>query len=158
VGLTGVFAQNVKALDKKNGFRDVAFGADIATLTGFVGHDSPGDTKLYSRPTDELRVGTATLSSIRYIFYKGQLCNVVLETKGLPNSRAMLASLRDLYGPGKQFTRHVAQRFDWQGKAVQMSYQENLLSGDAVVSMSSQPFTQQQSADEAATRKAKTGR
>lgn len=150
-------AQNVKALDQKNGFRDLTFGVDTLAIAQRMQEPTKNpNTKIYSRPTDELKIGAAELKDIYYYFYKNQLSDIIIHTKGLVNSKAMLAALQANYGRGEQYNRFI-ENYNWAGRVVTMNYDENSITGDAVLFISSNPIGKQQRADEAAAAKKAKG-
>lgn len=127
---------SIQALDEQYGFHGARFESAVTSYKGLALAEKGGDTRFYRRPTDVKTMGEGELSSIRYGFYKGRLAMVILETKGLTNSRAVLAALVAQYGPGAQ-NNPYQQRFAWNGKAVTMSYDENAGSNDATIFISS---------------------
>jgi len=148
------YAQNFKELDQKNGFRDLLFGADTSALAPRERQPTKNpDVRIYSRPTDELKVGGAELADIYYFFYKGKLSDVIIHTKGIGNSRALLEALEAAFGRGIQRNRYLKD-YSWPGKVVSMNYDENSLSNDATVFISSRAINRQQQDDEAAAAKA----
>lgn len=76
-------SEGLKALDEKNGFRDLTFGAAIEGIEGMKLIEDGGANKYYSRSEDELSLGGAELTGITYGFYKGKLASVILEAKGI---------------------------------------------------------------------------
>ncbi|RPD47587.1 hypothetical protein DNI29_09015 [Hymenobacter sediminis] len=127
---------SIQALDEQYGFHGARFESSVNSYKGLALAEKGGDTRFYRRPTDVKTMGEGELSSIRYGFYKGKLAMVILETKGLTNSRAVLAALVAQYGPGAQ-NNPYQQRFAWNGKEVTMSYDENAGSNDATIFISS---------------------
>jgi hypothetical protein len=149
----GAFAQNLKALDQKNGFRDLVFGADSTALVGREKLPTKNPSaSIYNRPTDELRIGGAELQSINYFFYRGKFSDVYIKTKGLTNSRALLSALEATFGKGYQSNRFIKD-FDWFGRIVTMNYEENSITGDASVFISNKAINKQQRDEEAAAAK-----
>jgi hypothetical protein len=133
-------------LDFKNGFRDVTFG-DPPTSDMVLKEDA-GDAKYYTRPHDDLSLGGAQLQSIAYGFYKSRCHWLVLETKGLVNSRAMLEVVRQTYGPGDQGQGNpYLQQVVWFGSRVSGTYSENSVTSDAYMVLASVPMTIEEKAD-----------
>ncbi len=111
------------ALDEKNGFRDLTFGADVDSVAGLSPVEGEGeDSTWYVRDSDSKTVGSATLTSIRYNFYKGQLAVIQLKAAGL-DCGGLLDTLRDSYGRGTKTNRLVTRSW-WIGKLVSMSYEK----------------------------------
>jgi hypothetical protein len=134
-------------LDFKNGFRDLTFGAP--PTSDMVLKETDGDTKYYTRPQDDLILGGAQLQRIIYGFYKDRFDWLLLETKGLGNSRAMLDVVRQTYGPGYQGNRYI-QKFAWFGSRVSGIYSENSATADAQMSLSSKSISAEKAADQKA--------
>jgi hypothetical protein len=132
-------------LDFKNGFRDLTFG-DPPT-SNMVLKEEHGDDKFYTRPQDDLTLGGSQLQRIIYGFYKDRFYWLLLETKGLVNSHAMLDVIRQTYGPGYQGNRYI-QRFGWLGSRVSGIYTENAVTSDARMSLSSNSISAEKAADE----------
>jgi hypothetical protein len=140
-----VFAQGKKALDEKYGFREMKFESDVSAYPDLVKlpvEDANGPQQLYTRPSDQLKVGDATLSAIVYEFYNGKLATVTLETVGTNNTIALQDALRAQYGPGYpalKFTDEVL----WTSSKVRMYYRRNSISGDGRVRMASKEMDKQ---------------
>lgn len=112
-----------EALDEKNGFRDLTFGDDVDSVAGLTPVEGEGeDSTWYVRSGDSMSVGSATLTSIRYNFYKGQL-GVVHLTAGGRDCDVLKDSLRENYGRGTKTSKLVTRSW-WIGKLVSMSYEK----------------------------------
>jgi hypothetical protein len=131
-------------LDFKNGFRDLKFG-DSPTNDMVLKEDG-GDSKYYFRPRDELTIGRAHMDRLVYGFYKNRLAAVLINTKGLWNSRALLDVLRQAYGYGSQ-PNEFMQRYTWRSARVIISYDGNSITRDASVWFFSIPLTDEEKAD-----------
>ncbi len=111
------------ALDEKNGFRDLTFGDEVDSVAGLSPVDGEGaDSTWYVRESDSMSVGSATLTSIRYNFYKGQLAVVQL-TAADSDCDALQETLRDSYGKGSKTSKLVPRSW-WIGSLVSMSYEK----------------------------------
>ena len=146
-------AQEFKALDDKNGFRNFIFGTDIASYKSMSQFDVSNDglTKYYFKTDDKLTIGINKLEGIAYGFYKGKLSTIVIKTKGSENSHGVFASLREMYGSSWAPDEYTDQHH-WLGKVVRMTYEETL-NGDATVIMMSESIIKQIKKDEAAANK-----
>lgn len=136
-------ASDIKTLDERYGFRGVRFESDSSALPDRVLAEVGGTTRYYRRTTEVKTLGEGELAAVRYGFYKGKLALVILETKGLANSRAVLAAIQQEYGPGTRSSPFM-QRYSWRGKAVTLSYDENTASNDAIIFLSSKKLRAQQ--------------
>jgi hypothetical protein len=111
--------------------------------------EGDGDTTYYKRPGDELVIGQANVHEITYGFYKERLDSVLLETKGLINSRAMLKGLREVYGSGYR-PNQFRDRYVWKGSRVLLYYNEKTISNDAIVIFQDVPLSTEKAGDEKA--------
>jgi hypothetical protein len=134
-------------LDFRNGFRDLKFG-DPPTQDMKV-FEEGGETKFYRRSSDDLTIGNANIEEISYGFYKGRLYSVLLQTGGLINSRALLAVLREAYGPGSRPNQFM-DRYLWDGSKVLLYYDQKPISDDAITMFQSVPLRNEKAADEKA--------
>lgn len=139
---------NVAALDEKNGFRDLQFGASLGEVKGLVkmGKDSGFD--VYTRSTDKKAIGAAALSKIAYGFIEGKLAAVLIESKGKANADALLKTLQAAYGDGDQ-PNEFLQEFRWVGSRVLMTFKANMFSGDATLAIVSIPLVLEMQAKDA---------
>jgi hypothetical protein len=143
---TFTFAQNLKKLDEKNGFRDAIFESDTSAYKDLVFLEGDGNTKYYKRTSDELKIGDSELDGIIYGFYKGKLSTVMLTTKGYTNSRGVLSVLNAQYGRGYQSNQFM-EKYSWSSKNVLMSYTQNSITDDATIFMFSRIIMAQESKD-----------
>ena len=132
------------ALDEKNGFRDLTFGVDVDSVADLTPVEGEGeDSTWYVRNGDSMTFGGATLTSIRYNFYKGQL-GVVQLTAADPECGVLHDALRESYGRGTK-TSKLVKRSWWIGERVSMSYEK--IAGTCEVYMLSKPIGDQKDAD-----------
>ena len=152
-----VHAQNLKTLDDKNGFREYKFGMghqDIPNLK-LVSEDTVTHTSFYEKTDEKLTIGDATVESIGYGFYNDRLYNVLIKTKGLLNSRAVLSVMEGLYGKGEQSNQFIEKYF-WLGGVVNAFYSQNSITNDAQIYFGSLPIVEERKKDaEARAKKAK---
>lgn len=144
-----LIAQNVKALDAKNGFRDFKFGDDISTFKDLVlvEESNDGITKFFHISGDKLAIGSSELEVLVYGFYKDKLFSVSIRTKGLTNSRGVLMALQELYGKGVKENRFM-EKYMWFGSKVYAVYDENSITNDASIMFISRPIVNQKNQDE----------
>ena len=72
-------------LDAKNGFRDAVFGSLFSSFKGMSSVDPPNeksDWRHFERKSDTKMLGDIPLDYITYLFYKGYLYQVGMQTKG----------------------------------------------------------------------------
>ncbi|MBC6992403.1 MULTISPECIES: hypothetical protein [Hymenobacter] len=141
---------SVQALDRKNGFGDATFGADISTFRNLrpESADAESETQYYSRTTDNLRIGNLKLTGISYGFYKNKLCYIQLRAMGDENCKAIHDLLTSQYGPGKQ-PKQTKNEW-WHGKQVTMRYAE-VPQGYATIYLASNDLIDQRMAQQKVT-------
>ncbi|MBG8552360.1 hypothetical protein [Hymenobacter guriensis] len=138
-----VRAQNVKALDEKNGFRDARFWADTTAIKDLVYLTTSQDRiRYYKRTSDSPSIGNAQVD-ISYGFYKGRLMAVVLTTN---SASYLLDALKASYGPGIQNNRYIPEYF-WLGQQVYMSFKEDTALHTAQAVIISRTMQKQQEED-----------
>lgn len=93
-------------LDAKNGFRDLTFGSWVAVGMQFV--NELDGLKVFSRPSDDLRIGAGRAEAILYGFYEGKLARVGIVTRGRSNSWAVREVLIEAYGSGTSWNSVLA--------------------------------------------------
>lgn len=102
VGYKSVAQGSLAALDAKNGFRDVKFGASIKNYPGMTladGNYPLSTTKTYIRKTDKLKIGDVRINPISYRFFKGRLSDVEFTFSGKEEANELLKAFEFLYGP-----------------------------------------------------------
>jgi hypothetical protein len=127
---TILLAQNVKKLDEKNGYKEIQLGAFHQDIKQFLAEE-PSDSNVAEKTatykvTDAsfLSVGESEISSVEVNFFKDKVSSIVLEAKGLSNSKALLKALNLAYGNGEKRNTYI-EEYHWSGKKVQMSYKMN---------------------------------
>jgi hypothetical protein len=143
---------SITYLDARGGFRDVAFGRPLSAYPEMRLIKNDGDLKMYCRDRDALSLGAATLTSIRYGFYKGHLLEVWLFTKEHLNSQAALAALQEAYGKGRKPNQFL-EIYMWSGTRVHLTYQEQVFGESAGILFNSVALQAQLDADQKATAK-----
>jgi hypothetical protein len=145
-------AGTLEALSEKYGFRDAHFESPLSAFKDLV-LVSPGNpSKGYYRRNDSKKIGGAHVSNIYYSFYKGKLAAVLISTKGIENSRALLDALKAQYGPGEQANERI-EDYEWLANRVKMTYKQNVITDDATVVLMSTHMLYQQKADKEAAAK-----
>lgn len=137
---------SLKALDEKNGFRTHHFGDDISQFTDLTVAEDDGDVKYYTSTDESLKIGGATIQRIAYGFYKGKFYEVSIKTEDYTNSRALFEALKAQYGRPYKSNPYI-EDYNWFGKAVSLSYDENSINGSAKVLMYSKAISNQEEAD-----------
>ncbi len=135
-------AQNLKALDEKNGFRDYKFGDSLSKFANLNLIEATKDslTGYYIKTDDKLTIGENAVEII-YAFYRGQLYSVIIKTKGYINSRGLLKTIEELYGKGYQSNQYM-EKYYWFGKECTASYDENSATHDARVYFNSKKISE----------------
>ena len=92
------------------GFRDIRWETEITSLSGMKYENtdpSYGGIRVYSRRSDKLIIGGASLQAINYGFWKGRLCSVRIFVNGFENWTQLKASLFEKFGSGGQSNRYI---------------------------------------------------
>ena len=147
ISATLLSAQNVKKLDEKNGFKEITLNAFHQDVKKYLEED-PSDvnevekTAVY-KVTDEsfYTVGESEISNVEVHFFKDKVSSIILETKGLQNSKALLKALTMAYGNGEKRNTYI-EEYHWEGKKVQMSYKMNGTSKNTVITIFSKDSQQ----------------
>jgi len=89
--------------------------------------------RCYTRPHDDLTVGTGKLSDLKYCFWNNQLLTVMGNTKGLANSQSLLETLQSKYGSGYQGNEYIARYIWGMSSPITIMYEQNSITNDASV-------------------------
>lgn len=117
------------AIDEKNGFRELRFGQDLASIPDLVempGRDYVAIKDYQKKPDKEkLQVGNAEIRDITYGFYKNKLVRVSLTALG-DNTDKLLNAAIGLYGEPMADKQILppGRGYWWIGEKVVGSYQE----------------------------------
>jgi hypothetical protein len=114
--IAGVYA---KPGTEPDGFRGVKCGTEINKLKDmqYVGVDQDyqsNEVLIYYRKGDILKINGATLSTIKYRFWRGLFFNVEIITKGYNNFMYLLRDIQKTFGKGLQPNKHVDE-YHWYG-------------------------------------------
>lgn len=113
--LIALSAAGAAAFDNEpEGFRGLKWGSELSTLSGFKKVLGAGDTVFYAREGEKERIGTASLASIRYLFYKGQFRQVWVMAEGAGNFAALQTALFDAFGKPVRVDSHDGSS-EWIG-------------------------------------------
>ncbi len=148
LGGCSVFGKSSKSRPEPDGFRDIKWGTDIATLKDMerVEQDkSPGsDLAWYTRRGESFTIGKASLEKIFYSFWMGGFQSVWIDFAGDRNFEALKKELFERFGKvleseelmkkmdkegerGTSTIRHSEEFYAWWGKETEMtlSYSED---------------------------------
>ncbi|OUJ74657.1 hypothetical protein BXP70_07785 [Hymenobacter crusticola] len=127
-----IYAQGTPAtLDEQNGFLGATFEREWNTFQHLTSLNcSPvegADVSCYTGSIEGLTLGTTTLQTIQYTFYKNSLAAITVTLKGTKNIAAFCQSLQEVYGPGTH-SAEAPTEVEWNGERVHMAY--NLVQGE----------------------------
>ncbi|MBG8555103.1 hypothetical protein [Hymenobacter guriensis] len=117
-------------IDEKNGFRELSFGQDRASIPDLVelpGRENVTLKDYQKKPEKEkLQVGTAEVQAITYGFHNDKLARVTLTVLG-DNTDKLLNAAKGLYGEPVLDKRPglPGRWYWWIGEKVVGSYHEN---------------------------------
>ncbi|WP_324678260.1 hypothetical protein [Hymenobacter sp. GOD-10R] len=121
-----LYAQGSLAkLDEQNGWQDAPFEQSDTAFENLVSTncsaaESTG-VSCYTRRTDSLKLGTATLDTVQYTFYNHSLAAVTVTLKGTQNIAAFCKVLQEAYGAGNPSDEGPGA-VEWDGERVHMGY------------------------------------
>lgn len=137
-------------LDARNGFLDMTFGDSFEKHAAKLVLVEKGDTLYYRLKSPVKSLGDAKLHDLAVGFYKGRMSDVMIRTKGYVNSRAILKVLTANYGDPYQPNEYLEEYY-WFGNVVRVSFDQNSISDDATVWISSIAEYERYEADKAKT-------
>jgi hypothetical protein len=116
-------ASSLSFQNEPDGFRGIAWGTDISTLSGMV-YDSQhtwaaGTTSFFRKKGNDLSMGKTKLASIRYGFFEGKMSDVLIEARGRKNWLALKAACFEKYGQGFK-ENFYQENYRWSGKITSM--------------------------------------
>jgi hypothetical protein len=86
--------------ERPKDFRGIVWGTHISKVPGLVLVErGKTTTKIYSRPTDSLKIGAAQVDAIKYSFKEDKLVGVTIYFKTFSQLRKIKPVFWDLYGP-----------------------------------------------------------
>jgi hypothetical protein len=101
-------------------FRGIPWGTFIEDLPDMGYLAGIGEMKSYKRENDSMVFGSAPLSSVSYIFYRGRFCAAHLSFQGVSSFQGIKKRLLKTYGepyrPSEEMERYV-----WQGEQVDIA-------------------------------------
>ena len=124
-----------------DGFRGIRWGTEAKSLSGlkFVKTDpSYGGIKIYTRESDELRIGGATLEGIYYHFWDGKLWAVNASTKGVANWQSLREAAIERFGDEYLQGYDYAEDCSWNGSCARLTLKYDVATQTGTMSMSSE--------------------
>ncbi|WP_152981431.1 hypothetical protein [Hymenobacter sp. AT01-02] len=134
---------SLTTLDETYGFRGARFETAPSAYRDLALAEKAGKTSYYRRKGEQKQFGTGEVADVTYGFYQGRLAVILVKTRGLHNSRAVLEALQAQAGPGVQSSPYI-QRYAWNGQKVHMSYDENAMSNDALIVLTCKKLKEQE--------------
>ena len=114
--------QNIKALDKKYGFRDAIFEMPFESFNNLEEY-LPG---YYNSKNENLSLGKYALTQVDYGFYKGKLSTINIDIKGEINGNGILEIFQAAYGNGLYQKKDDGENYIWSGNKVSMVYSKKI--------------------------------
>lgn len=143
-------ASIASAAENPDRFRGLDWGVSSEAFPGELRlADEAGPVKLYDKVSDHLKVGTADLLSIAYVFYEDQFYRVLMSFEGDENASIILDSLKSKYGDGARPNRYTETRHWGIGGDVTITYSYSTIKDSGAVMYSYQPIVRLQQADAA---------
>jgi hypothetical protein len=98
-------------------FRGIKWGTDVNDLPDMIFHTQSGESKVYFRKNDKLKIGAANLLQIWYFFSMDELYSVVIMFEEWSNFNALKTELFKLHGAGYAPNRFT-EEYRWMGSDV----------------------------------------
>jgi hypothetical protein len=93
---------------KWSSFRGIEWGTNIKDVSGMTLIEDDGEGfKVYSRSSDVLKIGSATLDTIAYAFYKDSFYIVFVKATGYSNFIDFRDAVFAYYGNGDQENEYI---------------------------------------------------
>lgn len=109
-----LFSAETFAYDPHDSFRGIKWGTDISQLSEeMTAAGGNGKTAYYNRKNDQLKIGEAQLSSVKYLFYEGKFYKVVISFNDLANCVSIKNTLLKIFGKAYQGNKYV-ERYTWR--------------------------------------------
>jgi hypothetical protein len=161
----------IDALEWRYGFQQYTFETPFQASADFtLTEDLKNGNILYLAP--KTTIGKAD-ANVYLDYYNGLLYKIILTTEGQLNSREMLGVFNAAYGQGSRPNKYIPQYFyyksptlkfengkseitDYGGK-VHLTYDENIITGDATATFYSIPLRDKESSDRDASQKEAAG-
>jgi hypothetical protein len=105
-------------------FRGIKWGTDINNLPDMIFHTQSGESKVYFRKNDKLKMGAANLLQIWYFFSMDKLYSVVIMFEEWSNFNSLKTELFKLYGMGYAPNRFT-EEYRWMGSDVIVFFDYN---------------------------------
>ena len=118
-----VSVRSSKPRSDPDGFKDIKWGTDIATLKDMekvdVGNPSNKDVAWYSKKGEILAIGNAKITSTFYSFWMGSFASVWIDFEGDENFEALRKELLEVYGKAPESGKPKNKR----GRQIEQAYQ-----------------------------------
>ena len=96
------------------GFRDNNWGMYLLGFTNIVLVEDDGDTKFYTKTDDKLKIGEASLNSIKYGFWRDRFFTVDIEFSDTINFNNIHETLKQAYGNSIQINKYYGiEEYFW---------------------------------------------
>lgn len=129
-------------MDKRNGFRDVTFGAAETNVSNLLilRRDDASRLRTYTRTGDELSFEGVPLNAIEYTFLDGRLAQILVKWNiecsnsvvDMPPSTDVSVKTSRLYGRPKKYSiRKDGSEYLWRGRSVEILVSETRQRGVA---------------------------
>jgi hypothetical protein len=108
--------RNFRPGSEPDGFRGIKWGTAISTLGKDMQRQQLlGDSEIYTRAGDVLKLGRTKLEKVEYVFFEGTFSVVFIDTEGFENWKSLKEVVFATFGKGFQWDRG-AELYSWKGK------------------------------------------
>lgn len=118
-----------------NGFYGFQWGTSLSEVQDLIKVESGEHIQAYELKRGPLKLGEATVDSLRFVTFDEQFARVTIHYRGNQTHNQILTHLQSLFGPIERIPgsmmRGLNQQFTWRGPntEVNLTYQENLTRG-----------------------------
>jgi hypothetical protein len=120
---------NFKAGSEPVGFRNIRWGTDLSALSGMeyleTNPNHAGGLQVYTKKGDDLRIGEAKLTTIKYGFQRGKFYGVTMYAQGYVNWLGLKNAVFEKFGEGEEQLDKINETYSWTGKTVEMLMEYN---------------------------------
>jgi hypothetical protein len=112
------------AFQAPDDFRGIHWGDPVSGVKGMAAVDDAVPVRYYHRAGDPLKLGAATLKTLRYGFYRDKFYSVLMEFEGAANFDKVRDHLLASYGEAARVTGQSLQWGDPKGFFIRLKYSD----------------------------------
>jgi len=133
--------------NEPDGFRGMKWGTSISELSDFTLKDGKGETKIYVKKNDKMKIGDSDIDGISYVFYKDKFYGVMIRFRNITNFIGIKETCQQLYGSGYRPNRFM-KNYLWHGSNVTVYLKYSEITKDGTLVYTDKNIAQEKKADE----------